>query len=59
MPATDQSVQFGSVVQALCAGFSQTLNLSLTLDEPTPAEIRCAAELIRVQFANPEWTGRR
>ena len=58
LPETDPSIRFENVVQALCAGFSQTLNLVLVAGQPSPAEIRHAAELIRTRYANPEWTER-
>jgi lipoate-protein ligase A len=52
-------VQFEYVTQALCRGFSATLNLALRPAQPSPDELRRAAQLIREQFANPAWTEHR
>ena len=54
----DPSVQFETVVHALVSGFSQTLALTLRQGQGSPEEIRYAAELIRTQFAKPQWTER-
>jgi lipoyl(octanoyl) transferase len=59
VPGDDQAIRFEIVVEALCTGFSQTLNLTLSRSQATSNEIRRAAEFIRIQFANPEWTERR
>ncbi|HXF60340.1 MAG TPA: biotin/lipoate A/B protein ligase family protein [Caldilineaceae bacterium] len=53
------TVQFEHVAQALCQGFAATLNLHFKPAQPSPAELRRAAQLIREQFANPEWTDHR
>lgn len=58
VPDNHAAVQFENVVQALSAAFAQTLNLWLVPDQPSPGEIRHAAELIRTHYANPEWTER-
>ena len=50
------AVQFEYVAQALVQGFAITLNLTFKPGQATPAELREAARLIRVQYANPEWT---
>jgi lipoate-protein ligase A len=52
-------VQFEHVAAALCRGFSATLGLSLKPAQPSPSELRRAAELIRLQFADPAWTNHR
>jgi lipoate-protein ligase A len=52
-------VQFEPVAQALCRGFAASLNLALKPAQPTPNELRRAAQLIREQFANPTWTEAR
>jgi lipoate-protein ligase A len=50
------AVQFEYVAQALVQGFATMLNLTFKPGRATPAELREAARLIRVQYANPEWT---
>jgi lipoate-protein ligase A len=52
-------VHFEHVAQALCQGFAATLNLQIKPAQPSPAELRRAAQLIREQFANPDWTDHR
>jgi hypothetical protein len=52
-------VQFARVASAMAEGFARTLNLSFRAAPPAPAELRRAAQLIREQFANPEWTRHR
>jgi lipoate-protein ligase A len=49
-------VQFPAVAQALTQGFCTTLNLSFKVGAFTSGELREAARLIRVQYANAEWT---
>ncbi|GIV77323.1 lipoate--protein ligase family protein [Litorilinea aerophila] len=51
-------VQFEQVAQAMAEGFRTVLNLTLQPGQPTPAELRRAAQLIRERFADPEWTHR-
>ena len=55
----DDLVAFRQVAEALCRGFSAVLNVTLQPGTYTPAEIRRTAELIREQYANPEWTRHR
>jgi hypothetical protein len=43
----------------MAEGFGVTLNLKLRPAQPTPAELRRAAQLIREQYANPEWVNYR
>jgi lipoate-protein ligase A len=50
------AVQFEYVAQALVQGFATTLNLTFKPGQATPAEVREAARLIRVQYADAEWT---
>jgi len=52
-------VAFDRVAQAMADGFRTMLNLNFTAAHPSPGEIRRAAQLIREQFANPEWTETR
>lgn len=52
----DPHVQFEAVAEAMSQGFRQSLNLRLKPGQPTPAELRRAAQLIREKFANREWT---
>lgn len=59
VPEDSERVQFANVAQALSQGFAQTLNVTLSKGQFTPAEVRRAAVLIRETFANPEWTHRR
>ncbi len=49
------AVEFTHVAQALAQGFNQTLNLTYQPGQLTPSELRLAAQLIREQYANPEW----
>lgn len=53
----DQSpfVAFESVWQALRQGFEETLSLSFKQSSLTAGEMRRASELIRLQYANPDW----
>lgn len=53
----DPLVDFGAVCQAMRTGFEQALNLQFKVSQPTAAELRRTAVLIREQFANPAWTG--
>jgi hypothetical protein len=52
-------VQKEYVTQAHSRGNSATLNLALRPAQPSPDELRRAAQLIREQFANPAWTNQR
>lgn len=58
LPESDPTIKFENVVQALSAAFAQSLDLVLASEQPSPGEIRRAAELIRTRYANPEWTQR-
>lgn len=51
-------VAWEAAAQALAEGFRQALNLSLTQQPPTSAELRRAKELSRERYANPAWTER-
>lgn len=55
----DPSIDFKRVAQAIIEGFSELLNLDFKPSSPSPAELRRTAELIREQYGNPEWVGRR
>ncbi|CAN5593471.1 lipoate--protein ligase family protein [soil metagenome] len=52
-------VEFRRVAQALVQGFSSVLNLTCKPGQLTSAELRTASQLIREQYANPEWTQSR
>jgi lipoate-protein ligase A len=55
----DPSLDFKHVAQAIIQGFSELLNLSFKPTQPSAAELRRTAELIREQYANPEWIAHR
>lgn len=52
-------VDFMRVAQALVQGFSSELNLTCKPGQLTATELRAASQLIREQYANPEWTQSR
>jgi lipoate-protein ligase A len=52
-------VEFMRVAQALLQGFCSVLKLTCKPGQLTPSELRAAAQLIREQYANPEWTQSR
>ncbi len=58
-PDDDPRLQFAPVAQAVQAGFSALLNLDFKPGQPTSAELRRAAQLIREFYANPEWIAHR
>ena len=55
----NEMVQFEPVARSLCVGFRTVLNLTLDPGQPSAGELRRAAELIREQFGNPQWTHHR
>lgn len=55
----DPAVAFEHVAKALTQGFATTLNLTFKPGQPTAAELRETARLIREQYANPAWTQSR
>jgi len=59
LPDDHPQVQFDAVAQAIAAGFGAALNLTFRPAQPTPAELRRTAQLIREQYANPEWVNYR
>ena len=59
LPEDAPELRFDHVAQALCRGFTAMLNLELKPEQPSPAEVRRAAVLIREQFGNPAWNGHR
>lgn len=59
LPEDAPELRFEHVAQALCRGFTATLNLEFRPGQPSPAELRRAAVLIREQFGNPDWNGYR
>lgn len=59
VPENDPSLDFKYVAQAIVAGFGELLNLTFKPAQPSAAELRRTAELIREQYANPEWLAHR
>jgi lipoyl(octanoyl) transferase len=57
--ADDPSLDFQHVAGAIIEGFSELLNLSFKPAQPSAAELRRTAALIREQYANPEWLAHR
>lgn len=55
----DPHLEFKHVAQAIIQGFSELLNLNFKPAQPTAAELRRTAELIREQYANAEWISHR
>lgn len=54
----DSVITFEQAAEAFIAAFEQTLNLTLTASELTPAEQARAAALVEEKYANPAWTFR-
>jgi lipoyl(octanoyl) transferase len=59
LPDDSPILEFHRVAASMAQGFAATLNLELIPGQLTAAETRCAAELIRTRYANPEWTHHR
>jgi lipoyl(octanoyl) transferase len=55
----DPNLEFEHVAQAIIEGFGDLLNLQFKRGQPTAAELRRTAELIREQYANSEWLNHR
>jgi lipoate-protein ligase A len=55
----DPVLRFDQVAQAMMQGFAATLNLSFQRGAPTAGELQSAAQLIREQYANADWTKSR
>ena len=55
----DPNLEFERVAQAIIEGFGDLLNLQFKRGQPTAAELRRTAELIRQQYANSEWLNHR
>lgn len=55
----DPSLDFKHVAHAIIGGFSDLLNLTFKPAQPSTAELRRTAELIREQYANSEWLAYR
>jgi lipoyl(octanoyl) transferase len=53
------SITFDRVAQAMMQGFATTLTLSFQRSIPTAQELQTAAQLIREQYANADWTASR
>ncbi|MCB9138171.1 MAG: lipoate--protein ligase family protein [Caldilineaceae bacterium] len=51
----DDAVRFDRVQAALAQGFAEMLDLEFKPAQPMPNEMRRAADLIRTQFARPDW----
>lgn len=59
VPDDSPQVQFGAVCTAMRQGFEETLALTCKPGPLKAGELRRAAQLIREQFANDEWTNGR
>lgn len=57
--ADDPSLDFKHVAKAIIQGFSELLNLDFKPAQPSAAELRRTAELIREQYADAEWLAHR
>ena len=55
----DPVLRFEHVAQAMMQGFATTLNITFQRDAPTAGELQTAAQLIREQYANADWTASR
>ena len=55
----DPAIAFDRVAHAMVKGFATTLNLAFQRRAPTTNELQTAAQLIREQYANAEWTASR
>lgn len=55
----DPSLDFKHVANAIVQGFGELLNLTFKPAQPSAAELRRTAELIREQYANAEWMAKR
>lgn len=55
----DPAIAFDRVAHAMVKGFATTLNLAFQRGAPTTNELQTAAQLIREQYANAEWTASR
>lgn len=56
MAEDDPRLHFDHVAKIMAQAFADELQLTLKPSQPTAAELRRAAVLIREQFANNEWT---
>lgn len=59
VPDDSPLIQYETIAEAMREGFAQVLNIEFKPAPPTPAELRRTAELIRLQYGNSEWTGRK
>ncbi len=59
LPPDAPQLRFETVAQALLQGFAADLNLEFKPGQPSAAELRRTAQLIREQYANPEWLAHR
>lgn len=55
----DPVLRFEHVAQAMMQGFATTLNITFQRGAPTAGELQTAAQLIREQYANADWTASR
>ena len=55
----DPVLRFEYVAQAMMQGFATTLNITFQRGAPTAGELQTAAQLIREQYANADWTASR
>lgn len=59
LPPDAPQLRFETVAQALLEGFASLLNLDFKLGQPSAAELRRSARLIREQYANADWLAHR
>jgi lipoate-protein ligase A len=59
LPEDDPRLDFAAVAQAVQSGFTDLLNLDFKPSQPTSAELRRTAALIREHYANPVWLAHR
>lgn len=59
LPPDAPQLRFETVAQALLQGFAADLNLEFKPGQPSATELRRTAQLIREQYANPEWLAHR
>ena len=53
-----QALPWDVAARAFESAFAETLNLTLVRQEPTPAELARAQELVNEKYAHPSWNER-
>jgi lipoyl(octanoyl) transferase len=56
--ARGQPIDWEQAAQAFIDAFQQTLELDLQSEQPTPAELQRATELVAEKYRQPSWTGK-